>query len=102
MRALSHVRALFVFAAVAAFAGAASHTGRAAEGGADTKAPLIYDARIVGDEARTRFVADMTSAIDVSVFTLSDPYRVIIDIPEVRKDLANTAAQPTGEGENNA
>ena len=87
MRALGHVRALFVFAAVAAFAGAASHPGRAAEGGADAKAPLIYDARIVGDEARTRFVADMTSAIDVSVFTLSDPYRVIIDIPEVRFGL---------------
>lgn len=86
MRALRHVRALLVVAATAVFAGALAHPGLAAEDDA-AKAPLIFGARIVGDETRTRFVADMTSAIDVSVFTLSDPYRVIIDIPEVRFGL---------------
>ena len=33
----------------------------------------------------------MTGAIDVSVFTLSDPYRVIVDIPEVRFGLDDDA-----------
>ena len=65
----------------------APRPGLAAQGDGDAKAPLIFDARIVGDSERTRFVADMTSVIDVSVFTLSDPYRVIIDIPEVRFGL---------------
>lgn len=82
MRALRHVTALFVLVLPALLAGALAPL-RAAEGDA-AKPPLIFDARIVGDETRSRFVADMTGAIDVSVFTLSDPYRVIIDIPEVR------------------
>ena len=87
MRAPRHVTALFVFAVIAVFACIAPRQGLAAEGDGAAKAPLIFDARIVGDAERTRFVADMTSAIDVSVFTLSDPYRVIIDIPEVRFGL---------------
>lgn len=87
MRAPRHVTALFVFAVIAVLACVDSRPGLAAQGDEAAKAPLIFDARIVGDTERTRFVADMTSAIDVSVFTLSDPYRVIIDIPEVRFGL---------------
>lgn len=82
MRALRHVTALFVIALAAVLSGPLAPLRAAEEG--DSPAPLIFDARIVGDETRTRFVADMTGAIDISVFTLSDPYRVIIDIPEVR------------------
>lgn len=82
MRALRHVTALFVAALMALLAGPIAPIRAAGEG--DPPAPLIFDARIVGDDTRTRFVADMTGAIDISVFTLSDPYRVIIDIPEVR------------------
>jgi N-acetylmuramoyl-L-alanine amidase len=61
------------------------------------RAPLIFDARIVGDGTRTRFIADMTSAVEMSVFTLSDPYRVIVDIPEVRFGL-NDEDAVTGRG----
>jgi len=46
---------------------------------------------------RGRFVADMTGAIDISVFTLSDPYRVIIDIPEVRFGIREEQGH-TGRG----
>jgi len=82
------VRQLIAFLAVSAavalgLAAAAAQSPDAT----DSDAPLIFDARIVGDESRTRFIADMTGALDVSVFTLSDPYRVIVDIPEVRFGL---------------
>ncbi|MEO8669304.1 MAG: N-acetylmuramoyl-L-alanine amidase [Bauldia sp.] len=45
--------------------------------------PTVGAARIVGDDKRTRFVADVSRALPVSVFTLADPYRVVIDLPEV-------------------
>jgi len=86
MRALRHLTAL-VFAAIAVSM-AMSLGGAKAQDSSDSDAPVIFDARIVGDETRSRFIADMTSAIDVSVFTLSDPYRIIVDTPEVRFGLA--------------
>ena len=45
---------------------------------------IATDARVVGDDARTRFVADLSQTVDVIVFTMADPYRVIIDLPDVR------------------
>lgn len=89
MPAARHIIAVLAVAGAAVFAAAAP--GAEAPDTAESKAPLIFDARIVGDETRTRFIADMTGAIDVSVFTLSDPYRVIVDIPEVRFGLDDDA-----------
>ncbi|MCC6983804.1 MAG: N-acetylmuramoyl-L-alanine amidase [Bauldia sp.] len=51
--------------------------------------------RVAGDGQRTRFVADLTGSVDFSVFTLADPSRVVIDLPEVRFSLAGGSA---GEG----
>ncbi len=45
--------------------------------------PVATDGRVVGDESRTRFVLDLSGEIDLSAFTLADPYRVVIDLPEV-------------------
>jgi N-acetylmuramoyl-L-alanine amidase len=48
------------------------------------KAPVIAtDARIGGDDQQTRFVMDLGQRVDLAVFTLADPYRVIVDLPEV-------------------
>jgi N-acetylmuramoyl-L-alanine amidase len=52
---------------------------KAADGAAVAK-----DARIGGDLSRTRFVADLSDAVDFRVFALADPYRVIVDLPEVK------------------
>ncbi len=49
--------------------------------GAD--APVARDARIGGDLVKTRFVADLSNVVEFRAFTLSDPYRVVIDMPEV-------------------
>jgi N-acetylmuramoyl-L-alanine amidase len=44
---------------------------------------VANDARLAGDKARTRFIADLSKRVDVNVFALDDPYRVIVDLPEV-------------------
>ncbi len=44
-------------------------------------------ARVGGDETRTRFVADVTKPVSYSVYVLPDPYRVVIDLPDVAFDL---------------
>ena len=49
--------------------------------------PVASDARIAGDVTRTRFVMDLSRRIDVSVFTLAEPDRVVIDLPQVIFEL---------------
>lgn len=50
---------------------------------AGSRQTVAKDARLVGDKTRTRFIADLSKKVDVSVFALEDPYRVIVDLPEV-------------------
>jgi N-acetylmuramoyl-L-alanine amidase len=45
--------------------------------------PVATDARLGGDESQTRFVMDFNRKIELHAFTLADPYRVVIDIPQV-------------------
>jgi N-acetylmuramoyl-L-alanine amidase len=45
--------------------------------------PVATDARLAGDDKQTRLVIDLTQKIDVRAFTIADPYRVVIDIPQV-------------------
>ena len=44
---------------------------------------VAKDARLAGDRGRTRFIADLSKKVDVNVFSLADPYRVIVYLPEV-------------------
>lgn len=49
------------------------------------------DARVIGDNQRTRFVADFNQDMPLTVFVLPDPYRVVIDLPEVHFALPPNA-----------
>jgi N-acetylmuramoyl-L-alanine amidase len=49
--------------------------------------PLATDARLGGDETRTRFILDLSKPVDLAAFTLADPYRVVIDLPQVTFQL---------------
>ncbi len=49
--------------------------------------PRASGARVIGDADRTRFVMDLSTGVDVSAFALADPYRVVVDLPEVAFDL---------------
>jgi N-acetylmuramoyl-L-alanine amidase len=50
---------------------------------ADAKETVAQDARVAGDYERTRFIADLSKKVDVHVFALANPYRVIVDAPDV-------------------
>ena len=39
--------------------------------------------RLGGDDTQTRLVVDLSRKIDVRAFTLANPYRVVIDMPQV-------------------
>ena len=45
--------------------------------------PVATEIRIGGDDAQTRFVLDLTRKVELRAFTLADPYRVVIDLPQV-------------------
>jgi N-acetylmuramoyl-L-alanine amidase len=59
--------------------------------------PVAMDARLGGDESQTRFVMDFSRKIDVHAFTLADPYRVVLDIPQVTFQLPPKAGE-SGRG----
>ena len=82
---------LWVACMLVVAAGSFTFGARAEEGPAALAAPYVLDARVVGDETRMRFVADMSATVDATVFALADPYRIIIDLPEVRFVLPDTA-----------
>jgi N-acetylmuramoyl-L-alanine amidase len=50
---------------------------------AEPKVAVAKDARVAGDRERTRFIADLSKKVDVHVFALGNPYRVIVDAPDV-------------------
>ncbi len=57
----------------------------------------IFDARLTGNEERTRFVADLDTAVSYSVYVVADPYRVVVDMPGVRFSmLPDTGDQEKG------
>ena len=55
--------------------------------------PVATDVRLGGDDKQTRFVVDLTQKIDLTAFTLADPYRVVIDLPQVAFKLHPKAGE---------
>src|SRR5262245_31304880 len=49
--------------------------------------PIATEARLGGDAGRTRLVMDLSRTIDIAAFTLADPYRVVIDLPQMTFQL---------------
>src|SRR3954454_17304359 len=59
--------------------------------------PIATAARLGGDTNRTRLVMDLSRPIEIAAFTLADPDRVVIDLPQVTFQLpARTGAQARG------
>lgn len=55
--------------------------------------PVATDSRLAGDDQRTRLVIDLSASTEIKAFVLADPYRVVIDLPEVAFQLP----EKTGE-----
>ncbi len=53
-------------------------------------------AEISGDDQRTRFILTLSARVPYHIFTLADPYRVIIDMPDVAFHLSKGAGQQGG------
>jgi N-acetylmuramoyl-L-alanine amidase len=54
--------------------------------------PVASDVRLAGDDKQTRFILDLDRKIDIRTFVLADPYRVVVDIPQLAFNL------PAGSG----
>ena len=92
-------------ASTLAFALPSGSAGLAAEGGVTEhvlaatvdQEVIATDLRIGGDDKQTRFVVDLNRKIELAAFTLADPYRVVVDLPQVNFKLpAKAATQSRG------
>jgi N-acetylmuramoyl-L-alanine amidase len=59
--------------------------------------PVASEVRLAGDVKQTRFILDLDKKINIHAFLLADPYRAVIDIPQVSFRLAPDAGD-TGRG----
>jgi N-acetylmuramoyl-L-alanine amidase len=64
---------------------------------ASSSFPVASDARLAGDNKHTRFVLDLDKSVQFRAFALADPYRVVVDIPQVSFQLPPEAGI-TGRG----
>jgi N-acetylmuramoyl-L-alanine amidase len=55
--------------------------------------PVATAVRLGGDDKQTRFVVDLTRKLDVATFILADPYRVVVDLPQVIFNLPSKAGE---------
>jgi N-acetylmuramoyl-L-alanine amidase len=77
-----------VLLGLAAAAGAAEPQTRAVN-----DYPVATEVRLAGDDAQTRLIVDFSEKIDVRAFTLANPYRVVIDMPQVAFQLPSKAGE---------
>jgi N-acetylmuramoyl-L-alanine amidase len=59
--------------------------------------PVASDVRLAGDGKQTRFILDLDKKIQFRAFPLADPYRVVVDIPQVSFQLPASVGT-TGRG----
>jgi N-acetylmuramoyl-L-alanine amidase len=59
--------------------------------------PIASDVRLAGDEKRTRFILDLDKTVQLRAFTLADPYRVVVDLPQTTFHLGAEVGA-TGRG----
>ncbi len=81
-----------VFAACASLAIAAEKGGTVRAPSAEASV-IATDMRIGGDDKQTRFVVDLNRKIDLVAFTLADPYRVVVDLPQTTFTLPTKAGE---------
>jgi N-acetylmuramoyl-L-alanine amidase len=55
--------------------------------------PVASDVRVGGDAKQTRFVIDLSQKVEIHAFTLPDPYRVVVDLPQVAFQLPDRAGE---------
>ena len=86
--------ALFAFAVAPVPAVAPAGAQGAIEGSeaGGAKNVTVHSMRLVGNETRTRFVVDLDTPTEYGILRLTDPYRLVIDLPHV---IFATPSAPT-------
>jgi N-acetylmuramoyl-L-alanine amidase len=82
--------ALYIVALTLALAGGAPASAQNAP--ANAQRTIALDARLAGDGNRTRLIIDLNRSVEMRVYTIANPNRVIVDLPELSFDL------PVGAG----
>ena len=76
--------------------GGASWAGKA-DGAGDLAVPTAHvtatDARVISDATATSFVIDLSGDVTAEVFTLANPYRVIVDLPNLSFEMKPATGQ---------
>jgi N-acetylmuramoyl-L-alanine amidase len=75
--------ASFAFIAGALILGVLFRAGNPALAQGSGEFPIASEVRIAGDETRTRMVIDLSQRIDARAFLLANPYRVVVDLPQL-------------------
>ncbi len=65
-------------------------------GSANAGEPVVYDVRFGEHADKTRVVLDLSESVPYEVFTLAQPYRVVIDLPSVVWQAPNGGAAGRG------
>ena len=91
-RANRHVLLKCTLLCVSAWLCSGTTTAVAAEGQSTSRLgspsfPVASDARLGGDDKKTRFILDLDTTIRFRAFTLADPYRVVVDVPQLNFQL---------------
>jgi len=68
---------------VAVLGGVIGRASAAGPAGGANDLPVASEVRLGGDEVQTRMVVDLSHKVDLRAFTLANPYRVVIDLPQV-------------------
>ncbi|MCP3470070.1 N-acetylmuramoyl-L-alanine amidase [Bradyrhizobium sp. CCGUVB1N3] len=59
--------------------------------------PVVSAARLAGDVRQTRLILDLDQTVTFRAFTLAEPYRVVVDVPQINFQLpAGTGAAGRG------
>lgn len=89
-RGLRRAVAFALLALALAAAQAAATGGAAAESGSVHRKSALVEAKraeLKGDSGGTTFLLALTSGVRAEIFTLANPYRVVVDLPDVAFEL---------------
>lgn len=89
---------LFLIVFILGWSGGAGVTGGTGEGDGAHAAPRAQARNIVlaGNNRKTSFTVSLTGPVDFSVFALADPYRVVIDLPEIEFTIPAISSKALG------
>ncbi len=97
-RAVARAAVLAAVAAMSALlltpsAAPAAGAGKPAHTATPSPYPIASAVRVGGNQEQTRFVLDLSGKVDIAAFTLADPYRVVVDLPQVAFKLPKRAGE---------